>query len=229
MGYSKKYMNLSNEIIDSTKISIAVAVMNRTDRIIKCLSSWSKFDIFDDIVLVDWSTTQPILSDPDINSFILENKKIKVIRVNNEKHFNLSKSYNLAVRNTINENVLKIDIDYILINENFIDLLLELSERLDNEFFTGIDFENSFFFGMLFVKKQDFFEAGEYNELFEGWGHDDVDLYNRIQFKKKLTKFEKISSYVYHNPHDDDLRVANYEVKNKDITFEKNKNMKGKK
>lgn len=213
-------MSIRNDELNSKKISIAVAVMNRTDRIIKCLSSWSKHKIFDDIVLVDWSTTPPILSDLNIKSFVSENSNVKILRVDNEQYFSLSKAFNLAIKNTINKNILKIDIDYVLIDESFIDLLIELYDRLDNEFFAGIDHSASFFFGMLFVKKQDFLEAGEYNELFEGWGHDDIDLYNRI--KKKMTKIENISSYIYHNPHDDNLRVANYNIKDKNISYKIN-------
>jgi len=206
---------------NSKKVSIAVAVMNRTERIVKCLSSWAKFEIFNDIVLVDWSTNPPILSNPYVKSFVFENK-IKVIRVDNEKYFSLPKAFNLAIDNTINENILKIDIDYILTNKNFINQIIEFSDRLDKEFFICTNPNLIDFFGMVLMKKQAFNDAGGYNELLAGWGYDDIDLYNRLKKNLKTGSINNILSYIYHNPHDDNLRVANYEIKDKNISHKIN-------
>jgi hypothetical protein len=69
-------------------ISIALTVMNRTDRVFNCLYSWCLHSIFDDIVLVDWSSSSPITENDKIKSLVSSKNNIKIIRVDNEKYKN---------------------------------------------------------------------------------------------------------------------------------------------
>jgi len=201
------------------KISIVISVMNRTDRIIECLSSWVDYEVFDDIVLVDWSSSEPILHNEHVSGFCQKNKKINIIRVNNQKYFSLPKSYNVAINNAVNNSILKIDIDHILISDKIPETFQTLSEKLDINFYCceHVTVEH---WGICFFGKDAFKQAGKYDERLSGWGYDDQDLYNRLSNIRKKNIMRQIPYFIYHNPHGDDLRVANYEIKNK---FESNK------
>jgi predicted glycosyltransferase involved in capsule biosynthesis len=198
----------------NTDISIAISVMNRTDRIISCLASWLNFPNINDIVIVDWSSKKPILEDPTINSFIKNTSIIRTIRVDNEEYFSLPKSYNLAIDNTFNPNILKIDIDHILYSKKFPELLEQLIPKLSTNFYCceHVTVEH---WGICFFDKTAFYEIGMYNERLSGWGYDDQDLYDRLCKIRKKNIMKNIPNLVYHNPHGDDLRVANYQVKDK--------------
>lgn len=193
--------------------------MNRTDRVISCLSSWVNLPNITDIVLVDWSSSENILYDQDIALFVKKHPIINTIRVNNEKYFSLPKSYNLAIDNTVNSNILKVDIDHILASHTFPHLLSQLTSKLETDFYCceHVTVEH---WGICFFDKKAFYEVGKYNERLRGWGYDDQDLYNRLSKIRKKNIIRNIPYLVYHNPHDDNLRVANYQIKNK---FESNK------
>jgi hypothetical protein len=75
--------------------------------------------------------------------------------------------------------------------------------------------------GLLLVNKKDF---SGYNEDLEGWGYDDVDLYNRLKTNNiNQLIFFLMNKYVKHLDHPDEDRVKNYREKNVKISNTKNK------
>ena len=207
-------------------ISAVVPVMNRTDRIIPCLSTWIDHDQIGEIVIVDWSSTIPIKTDPILKE-LFDHWKVKVIRVNNETSFiSMSHSLNVGVVYAKGDHILKIDIDYQLKNPE----LLKILER--NQFkkhlFCGTipNKENYDFHGFCFFEKRYFTEINGYNENCRGWGFDDEDFYRRME-NAGLDRVVvmNISDFIYHIPHDDNLRVANYPQKDKKVTNRANENM----
>ncbi len=194
------------------KISIAVCVMNRTDRIIECLSSWIVHEKVDEIVILDWSSNPPILDDSDVLQFINNNNKIKHLRIDNQKYYNVSKACNLCIQNTKNKYVLKIDIDHILINSTFLDMICDSLPLLDSRFYSGRH-TTVVHWGIVLFDKNIFDKIQGYNEKLEGWGYEDSDLYDRMSKIIKEYTFVNIKENIYHKPHDDNLRVANYKIK----------------
>ena len=206
----------------SNKKSVVVVSMNRNDRVIPCLESWASSNLFDDIVLVDWSSNPKIKDDPVINDFLNNNSKINLIRVDDQKYFNLCKSYNLAVDHAKNCDILKIDIDYVLRNEEFCKYLSSLD--LSSSFYCTFEPWPFEFWGLLYFNKNHFNNAGRYDENLNGWGEDDLDIARRLAKVTEKNKLEKLyCSCVYHIPHDDHLRTANYEIKDKWHSFNKNR------
>lgn len=65
-------------------ISLVVPVMNRSDRIIPCLSTWINHPAIDEVLIVDWSSSQPINTDLSLIS-ITEHPKTRIIRVVGEE------------------------------------------------------------------------------------------------------------------------------------------------
>jgi predicted glycosyltransferase involved in capsule biosynthesis len=200
--------------------------MNRTERLEQMLPTWAKVESIKDIVVVDWSSKIPIIESENIQKILKEFNKIKIVRVEDEKFFHICKSNNIGFRFTDKKNkiLLKLDTDYVNIDESWIDYLaLNKNEkdggfRLKQFFLVGSCRFYPSTGGFLLVNKKAFKDVKGYNENFtNGWGDDDNDLYARIyDNQKKLNKFfEKIfffdiKKYVYHIPHDDELRYCNY-------------------
>ena len=200
-------------------ISIALGVMNRTDRIVKCLSSWCSYDVFDDIVIVDWSSSTPIMQNDEVKAFVSSVNNISIIRVDNKQYFSQSSAYNIAVDNCKNKHILKLDIDHILINKNLPNLFNDLIPSLSSKFYCceHVTVEH---WGICFFDKDAFYQVGKYNEKLSGWGYDDQDFYHRLSKIREKNIMRQIPHLIYHNPHGDDLRVANYKIKDK---FESNR------
>lgn len=190
-------------------ISLVVPVMNRSDRVITCLETWINHPQIDEILIVDWSSTNPIKTDPDLNP-ITNHHKTKIVRVNDEKSFmSMSFSLNVAINHAKYDHILKCDIDYKLIKPELIDIFQREQDK--NHFYCGTIPNKWDFHGFSFFKKEDAIKINGYNEKFRGWGWDDEDFYRRLE-KIGLERIVimNIDDFLYHIPHDDSLRTANY-------------------
>lgn len=214
-------------------ISLIFSCMNRLENLRVSLDSWvDGHPAIGDIVVVDWSSERPIYDDDRIRSLCL-NGKIKVVRVEGEKYFSLAKSYNLAYSNTNPKNrvLLKLDADYKLVDARWLnhvhDQMLGIegisnAERLSDYFIVGSHMFSRSYTGFVLINKKHFVF---YNENMEGYGHDDIEMYSRAKFKFPELReiiFFNIKDYVFHIPHSDDERVANYAEKDMKKTSLKN-------
>lgn len=211
-------------------ISCTVSSMNRTERLEQMLPSWAKVESIKDIVVVDWSSKIPIIESENIQKILKEFNKIKIVRVEDEKFFHICKSNNIGFQFTNKENkiLLKLDVDYVNIDESWMDYLTFIDEtppRLKRYFITGSHAFYKSSNGFLLVNKKDFKTVKGYNENYtSGWGSEDNDLYERIRKSQKTLgnkSFEKIiffdiKKYIYHIPHDDTLRYCNYPPEQKE-------------
>ena len=103
-------------------ISLVVPVMNRSDRVVDCLSTWIDQKEVNEVLIVDWSSTIPIKTDESLFS-ITKHEKTKIVRVNDEKSFmSMSYSLNVGVREAIQDHILKCDIDYKLTNPELLSI-----------------------------------------------------------------------------------------------------------
>lgn len=202
-------------------ISLIVPVMNRSDRVIPCLETWINHPQIDEILIVDWSSTNPIKTDPDLTP-ITNHHKTKIVRVNDEKSFiSMSFSLNVALNHAKYDHILKCDIDYKLINPELINIFQREQDK--NHFYCGTIPNKWDFHGFSFFKKENAIKINGYNEKFRGWGWDDEDFYRRLE-KIGLERIVimNIEEFLYHIPHDDSLRTANYPEKRKHKTNRQN-------
>ena len=203
-------------------ISAIISCMNRTDRLIQMLPTWTEVDKIKDIVVLDWSSKDPISENKEIQKILKNSNKIKIVRVDEQEYFHLGKSNNIAYTFTDQENkiLLKLDVDYMNINSKWIDSLIYANGYLKKYFIVGSYRFYKSSSGFLLVNKAEFAKVKGYNEnLLSAWGWDDVDLHQRLTNlypndpTHKKIEFFNIKDYIYHIPHDDDLRVENYPIK----------------
>ena len=211
------------------KYSVAISVMSRPDRIIRCISSWLEWKNCQEVVLVDWSSEVRVDEFLADNKF--ENKKLKIIRRDCKKYFSLAKSFNLAVKHCASDIIIKADIDYVLKDESMLDDIIkqmqEPSSNLRPQFAKSV--KSNHHNGFCIFKKKDFLKVRGYNEAFEGWGNDDNDLYSRLE--KSCVDGMSIfnaKDFIFHIPHGYNLSVANYKCKDKAESRAKNLNIERK-
>ena len=89
-------------------VSVICACKNRYDALRVSLSSWLAFDEIEEIIIVDWNSDEPI------GHLTKLDKRIKIIRVDNEKYFNQPQPLNLAASVATGDYILKVDCDYII-------------------------------------------------------------------------------------------------------------------
>jgi len=212
------------------KISVICAVKNRINMLKFSINSWVAYKNIHEFIIVDWSSDD--ITHDEEEYFKKLDDRIKIIKVENEKYFNLSKSFNLAAKNASGDLLLKLDVDYIL--NPYYDFF-ETYNINKNEFLTGDwnGYEKNrevgfllYLNGFLYVHKENFFKVEGYNENLRGYGYDDCDLYSRLEsvagLKRTYLDCDKI--VIYHNPHEDNLRSKNYECKNIKLTHSRNYN-----
>jgi predicted glycosyltransferase involved in capsule biosynthesis len=205
-------------------ISAVISSMNRTDRLIRMLPTWAKIDEITDIVVVDWSSKDPISEYKNIQEILKNFNKIKIVRVDGQKYFHLGKSYNLGYQFTDEKNkiLLKLDVDYLSINGEWIKTLVfqKDSVSLKKYFICGLYRFYKSSSGFLLLNKEDFQRVNGYNENFDSiWGYDDEDIQKRLiqlyepnnpNFPFRQIFFWNFENFIYHIPHSDELRTENY-------------------
>jgi len=217
--------NLSKKNSKKETISIVCAVKNRLNPLLLSITSWLMIPQIDNIIIVDYSSDEAV--EPKVKNL---SDKISVIRIENEKFFNISKAYNIGFKAAPDGFILKMDVDYVMSPYlNF----FEIYSLNENEFITGswedlsLDNQKGFLrhlSGFLFIRKNDFLSIGGYDERFKDYGYDDYDLCDRLEKKGMIHKYlnHKYIS-IFHIPHDSHYRTHNYENKDLNNSSEKNK------
>jgi len=186
-------------LANNRTVSVISAVMNRDERVIPAVENWKKIEGVDEIILLDWSSKNPI---GEIDG-------VKVVRVDGEERWILTSAFNLAAEHASGDIMLKLDIDYRLEPD-----FLNRTKMKDTQFRHGswrIVFEPNdlHLAGFLMVKREDFWKVGGYNEKIVVYGHDDSELYNRLA----ASGLEKVPitplNGIKHIPHDYKSRHIN--------------------
>lgn len=192
------------------KVSVVCACMNRNAILQVNIMSWLHFKEIGEIIIVDWSSSKTLQHLTELDP------RIKVVRVDNQKYFNISQAFNLAIDCASLDYILKLDVDYF-INPyyNFFDLHPINSDIFYVGYCNRLNSGNilpifKYLSGLCYVRRDIILSLNGYNEHFSGYGYDDVDMHTRIF--KVIKKYSRIN-YDYsiiHIPHGEDYRTANY-------------------
>ena len=190
-------------------VSLICACKNRNKPLRISLASWLLLKEISEIIIVDWSSDEPIEELTKID------KRIKVIRVDGEKYFNQPQPLNLASKLITSEYLLKVDCDHIF-NPYF--NFFENHKILKNEFVTGLNMSanDNFLYplwGLLYVRSDYFRKVGGYNEnMGKYYAVEDDELSLRLISLGLILKPINIHKFTaLHIPHSDKKRVENFE------------------
>lgn len=92
--------------------SLIAACRNRQEILRKVLPTWAAVKGVDELVLVDWSSSPPLAD--VVADVLLGERRVRVIRVEGEAQWVLSRAYNLAARAATRADLLRVDCDYSL-------------------------------------------------------------------------------------------------------------------
>lgn len=133
---------------------------------------------------------------------------VKVVRAPNRDRFQPAQARNLAIPAVVAPWICFCDSD-VLVAPSFAEMILP---RLREGFYCRPDALGAGISGTLICAREDFIKIGGYDELYQGYGEEDYDLYALLNFVgvKPLT-FP--ANLLRHLPHDDASRVRFYEQK----------------
>lgn len=207
-------------------VSLVACCMNRHETLRQTLPTWLDLPHVNEIVIVDWSSTTPLI---DLVHNVTRDRRVKVIRVENEKDWILSRAYNLAIGATSREDILRTDCDYRIergfVRAHVLNIESEGASSSKNRlshFYAGnynrARNENEVHLnGAMFIRRKDFVQVGGYDERIQTYGWDDEDLYDRLA-KAKVEKRDINYDHVKHVAHNDvsrtqrDVKFAQVEI-----------------
>lgn len=216
-------------------VSLICACKNRFNALKIALNSWTSFKEIKEIIIVDWSSDEPIDHLTKLDS------RIKILRVDDKKYFNLAQPLNLAASCATGDYIIKVDCDYIINpyynffekykidNNSFVsgNVALQKSyEYLDQDGNYSINFKNisieeiveycnsynhffKFLKGMLYVSRDNFLKVGGYDEDISDYGWEDTDIVSRLDLLNLEHKKITYDHNLIHIPHPDRKRFEN--------------------
>ena len=219
-------------------ISVICACKNRNHALRISLNSWLNFKEISEIIIVDWSSDEPV------EKFLSLDDRIKVIRVNDKQYFNQPQPLNLALSLASGDRILKLDTDYVM---NPYYNFFESYSIDDNSFVSGkIPYESPEFWseelrcytidknnmthaelanyyntynvyykyltGLLYITKENLLKVGGYNEnLGKYYAFEDDEIYQRLELLELEHKKLYYDHRFHHIPHPDYKRTENFE------------------
>eukprot|EP00737_Agarophyton_chilense_P002648 gb/GEZJ01003033.1/.p1 GENE.gb/GEZJ01003033.1/~~gb/GEZJ01003033.1/.p1 ORF type:complete len:763 (-),score=107.53 gb/GEZJ01003033.1/:408-2696(-) len=208
--------NVPQELVQEG-VSLAAVCMGRHETLKKTVPAWLAVNEVDEIVLVDWSSEPPL--EPIVRK-IEGGDRIKIIRVDGEANWVLSRAYNLAINSTSYSNVIRTDCDYE-IGPNFVTAHKQLIRQAEEESTSSTAIEGTeekhyyagnynlarnenevHLNGAVFIRRKDFLDVGGYDERIQTYGWDDEDLYNRLGeagLQKKNISYDHVSHVKHGN------------------------------
>jgi hypothetical protein len=220
-------------------VSVICACKNRYNALRVSLNSWLAFDEIKEIIIVDWSSDEPI------GHLTKLDKRIKIIRVDDEKYFNQPQPLNLAASMVTGDYILKVDCDYI-INPYF--EFFETYQIDDNSFLCGqddyvcnheywdenlqgyaVNFQGmnvgelmryahtysplfKYLTGLCFVSKENYWKVGGYDErMGKYYAFEDDQMTKRLTMMGLECKKLQQNYNTIHIPHPDKKRYENFE------------------
>lgn len=197
-------------------IGIVAACRNRHELLKATLPSWLRLPGVQEIVLVDWTSSPPLT---ETIAAVLNDKRLRTVRVRGEAHWVLSRAYNLAMAVAESEWIIRVDCD-CRIKDGFINAHLgqgrngtKFYNPSPKRFWSGYwqkarDGNEVHLNGAMLVRRADFLQAGGYDERIQTYGWDDEELFTRLA-RTGLKRYVLDYDQLEHVPHEDGLRNQN--------------------
>jgi glycosyltransferase involved in cell wall biosynthesis len=191
--------------VDATLAGVSVVncCRNRTENLLKALPTWLAHQTVREVIIVDWTSDKSVRQSLDENGF--KDKRIKVVRVNNEPRWILSYAFNLGFRLARHELILKVDAD-ITLKPDFFDKNLLIAGTFIAGDWTKAEKGQEHINGFFYVPSKDLMKIKGFNEYITTYGWDDDDIYSRLA-TSGLQRVCVDTQSIYHIPHDDASRL----------------------
>lgn len=202
-------------------VSVVVTVKGRAAAWARHARSWLSHPMVGDCVIVDWSDPDRLAENKDIKELIREFPFVRIIRVEGEHGFHISRAMNVGLRAAFLPLVAKVDADVALVNHLWFSNAVRSVMKDDRLYYHG---KAKGLPGTVLVSRERMLRLDGYREDFDGYGWDDSWMYSRLNsIGGEMHYFA--DGVLFHEPHDDRARVENYENPNKRASWECNKGL----
>lgn len=190
--------------------TLVTACKNREEHLTESLHHWVEIPKISEIIIVDWSNHRPLYDLEKVD------RRIKVLRVENEAKWILSYAYNFGISHASNNYILKIDADCTP-DKEITDLIPGSRHFFAGYWKSGHLVNKASVNGQCIITKKQFEDVNGYSELIRTYGRDDEDLYDRLILNKNI-RIEIPTEFFKFINHDDKLRT------NEQFSLDKTKN-----
>lgn len=163
-----------------------------------------------EVILVDYSCPEKS------GIWITKKHKIRVVNVEGERWFNLSRARNAGAMASASDWICFLDADVVLCSA-MLESFKSLMQR-ENCYYGSTKMHGH----ATLVKRKDYLAAGRFDESLQGYGGQDIDFQNRLG-KLGLQFIPFMPLDYQHISHENDLRIAFHE--NDDMEDNKQKNL----
>lgn len=196
-------------LVSATRIAFITTCKGRLDHLRQSLPTWVA-EAPDEIIVVDYRCPQQ--SGAWVETHY---PTVKVVRVDDEEAFCLAKARNQGAARARSDWLCFIDADIQVVPG----WVTWLHAHLDKRFFYRAGPAGKYrvkeTYGTFLCTRSAFERSEGYDEMFRGWGGEDVDLYSRLRHTCNLGQSDYPAAFVTPITHDDSLRLAHYD--NKDM------------
>lgn len=175
-------------------LSIVTVVMNRFSHLLVTAPKVSRWRGHREHLIVDWSSATPI-----DRSSLPSDPRIRLVRVEGETRWQLTRAYNFAIAIAHFDTILKLDADCWIHSDGPSLPTLEQGAYARSPIGGGLN-------GVFLIRRDDFFSVGGFHELLRGYGFDDKDLYLRLE--RRLVRHDFAGGLFATIEHGDMDRVA---------------------
>ena len=195
--------DISADTQDQRVVSIVTACRNRNDNLIAALPSWLECPEVGEVVVIDFTSERPVRADLEVAG--IDDDRIRVVRVDNEPRWVLSRAFNLGFQKARLPYVLKSDADICLRRDFF-----ERNPLAEDGFVAGnwraAEQGQGFINGTFLVSRMALLKMGGFNEYITSYGWDDEELYLRLT-TRGLNRYDVAPHSLTHIEHDDHART----------------------
>lgn len=194
-------------------VSIVTGVRNRTANLLKALPTWLCHPCVKEVVIVDWSSTEPVWS------VVPSDSRIRILSVQDVPEWNIARCINFAVSQVKEtELIVKLDADIILDKGFFEGHAFDPeTEFIAGDYKAGevnresketevVDPEKKYTSGVFLVARPHFLKVNGFPECCIGYGYDELSLYNALVKGAALRRKALNKDLVNHLSHSDTLR-----------------------
>ncbi len=185
-------------------ISVVTCSMNRTENLIKAIPSWLANPEISEVMIVDWSSRQPV--EQDLSRAGIADPRIRILRVDGEPRWILSYAFNAGFRASACDRILKVDADIILSPDFFRRNHVGQTSFIAGNWRTTSE-DQAHVNGFFFVSRHALHQVGGFNEHITTYGWDDDDIYDRMTLFG-LRRRDVAPGTIFHLDHDDEERLG---------------------
>lgn len=177
-------------------LSVVTVCMNRREHLLRSAAAVAAWPWHDEHLVVDWSSAEPLRRED-----LPADSRLRLLRVDGERCWNLSRSYNFAVAQSRGATLLKLDADC------WPTAMLDPHDLLAiATLWVGTGGEGRH--GQFLMAREHFVRSGGFNEYMNGWGFEDKDLRARLSIKASLQLEQLPAAAIGVIEHSDEERMG---------------------